>query len=161
MLIGTPFHHQGRVPGRGLDCVGLVLVIARDLGLTAFDCTSYPREPRPALLFAHARQAGFVEKPLTRAAGGDVLVMRFFEDPCHVAIATEGLAGIIHACARRGRVIEHRLDRRWRRRITGCLAFPPADGSAGQARPGLDPGPANDANAGGHPPATFVRHPPA
>ena len=24
--LGTPFHHQGRMPGVGLDCIGLVIV---------------------------------------------------------------------------------------------------------------------------------------
>ncbi len=123
-LLGTPFRHQGRVPGRGLDCVGLALVVARELGLSAYDWTGYPRLPQPRLLFAHAVRAGFRRKPVERAAGGDLLVMRFHDDPCHVAIATEGACGVIHACARRGRVVEHRLDRRWRARIVDCFVFP-------------------------------------
>ena len=128
-LLGTPFHHQGRVPGRGLDCVGLAVVVAHDLGLSAYDWTGYPRLPQPRLLFAHAARAGFRRKPVERAAGGDLLVMRFHADPCHVAIATEDARGIVHACARRGRVVEHRLDRRWRERIVGCFLFPlPAAG---------------------------------
>ncbi|RMF71341.1 MAG: hypothetical protein D6740_06865, partial [Alphaproteobacteria bacterium] len=143
-LIGTPFRHQGRLPGRGLDCVGLALVVARRLGLSGYDWTGYPRLPQPELLFAHAARAGFQRKTVARAAAGDLLVMRFHADPCHVAIATEQLAGIIHACARRGRVVEHRLDRRWRERIVGCFAFPPPDPSAlaprhPQALPGSPP----------------------
>ncbi len=112
------------MPARGLDCVGLALVVARGLGLSDYDWTGYPRLPQPRLLFAHAARAGFRRKDVGRAVGGDLLVMRFHEDPCHVAIATEGVSGIIHACARRGRVVEHRLDRRWRERIVGCFLFP-------------------------------------
>ncbi len=112
------------MPGRGLDCVGLALVVARELGLSDYDWTGYSRLPQPRLLFAHAARAGFRRKDMGCVTGGDLLVMRFHEDPAHVAIATERAAGIIHACARRGRVVEHRLDRRWRDRIVGCFLFP-------------------------------------
>jgi hypothetical protein len=32
--LGTPFRHQGRIRGEGVDCIGLVLEPARALGLT-------------------------------------------------------------------------------------------------------------------------------
>ena len=31
-MIGTPFHHQGKIPGVGLDCVGLIYCAARAAG---------------------------------------------------------------------------------------------------------------------------------
>ena len=33
----TPFHHQARLKGVGVDCVGLVIGVARELGLIAPD----------------------------------------------------------------------------------------------------------------------------
>ncbi len=49
----TPFHHQGRVRGVGVDCIGLIVEVARALklpsasgGLVAdYDERDYPREP--------------------------------------------------------------------------------------------------------------------
>ncbi len=33
--IGTPFHEQGRQKGIGCDCVGLILGIAKEIGVTS------------------------------------------------------------------------------------------------------------------------------
>ena len=37
--IGTPFHHQGRRPGAGLDCIGLIVIALRAAG---FPCRTAP-----------------------------------------------------------------------------------------------------------------------
>lgn len=118
--LGTPYLHQGRQPGRGLDCAGLVLWIAHELGLTAFEMTNYPRLPEGDRLVALARRAGFSE--VATALPGDVYCLRLVTHPQHLAIATEH--GIIHACQKRGRVIEHRLDGSWRRRIVSIFRYP-------------------------------------
>jgi len=118
--LGTPYRHQGRQPGRGLDCAGLVLSIGHELGLTAFEITNYPRLPQGDRLVALAKRAGFSE--VAEAVPGDVYCLRLVAHPQHLAIATE--RGIIHACQRRGRVIEHRLDAAWRRRIVSIFRYP-------------------------------------
>lgn len=45
--LGTPYHHQARLRGVGVDCVGLVIGVARSLGIVApeFDVGGYPRTP--------------------------------------------------------------------------------------------------------------------
>jgi hypothetical protein len=45
--IGTPFAHQHRARGVGVDCVGLVIGVARELGLvpSCFDVTGYGSVP--------------------------------------------------------------------------------------------------------------------
>ncbi|MFZ7338164.1 hypothetical protein ACLS0R_18210, partial [Comamonas jiangduensis] len=45
--IGTPYHHQARKPGIGLDCVGLVICVARQIGAVApdWDVRGYSRVP--------------------------------------------------------------------------------------------------------------------
>ena len=44
--IGTPYHHQARVRGAGVDCIGLLICVCRELGLVApdFDVNGYARE---------------------------------------------------------------------------------------------------------------------
>ena len=108
--VGTPFRHQGR-DHLGLDCIGLVVCAARDAGYTLTDRTDYPRDPNGLLSVELARQFDAVET----AAPGDILLMRFRGEPQHVAI----LAGatLIHGYASIGRVVEHGLDVKWRRRI--------------------------------------------
>lgn len=122
--LGTAFHHQGRAPGVGLDCVGLVLWVGQALGLIDYEITNYPRLPQPERLFAHADAAGLRHIPLERATGGDIACLTFMRDPQHVGLLSEGGRGMIHACARVGRVIEHRLDTHWRRRIVACFRYP-------------------------------------
>ena len=40
--LGTPWRHQGRSP-RGVDCAGLVVLVARALGLADHDVAGYGR----------------------------------------------------------------------------------------------------------------------
>ncbi len=37
--LGTPYHHQGRVKGAGVDCAGLSVGVAKELGLSDVDVT--------------------------------------------------------------------------------------------------------------------------
>lgn len=112
--LDTPYHHQGRLRGVGVDCVGLVIGVARDLGLVAsdFDVPPYPRTPDGASLM---HLAELHMQPL--AAGellepGHVVVVRFDQEPQHLGIAGDyrhGGLSLIHSVARPGRVIETRL----------------------------------------------------
>ena len=45
--IGTPFHHLARVRGAGVDCIGLVIGVARELALVPadFDVQGYAETP--------------------------------------------------------------------------------------------------------------------
>lgn len=118
-MLGTPFLHQGRMPGIGLDCIGLILVTARRLGLADFDFDVYPRQPSGDRLVRAARAAGLVET--ARPAPGDVLCLRFERDPQHLGFRTE--RGILHASERAGGVVEHRMDALWRARIVTAFRF--------------------------------------
>lgn len=111
--VGVPFHHQGRTR-HGVDCIGLVVCAARDAGLALVDRTDYPRDPNGLLPVEMARQFAAAEP----AQAGDILLMRFRGEPQHVAI----LAGttLIHGYASIGRVVEHGLDAKWRRRIVAA-----------------------------------------
>lgn len=126
--LGTPFRHQGR-GAAGLDCVGLVLVVAQRLGLFAdLDPRDYGRIPDGQTLAAGcARHLA----PAPQPAAGDVLLLRFAAAPQHLAIAGDyphGGLSIIHAWAVARRVVEHRLDALWSARIVSAWRFPGVGG---------------------------------
>ena len=117
----TPFKHRGRGHD-GLDCAGLIICALRDLGAEPQDLEAYGRLPaRDGLREAVQRNLG--QPAGTGAAGvraGDVLLMRFSQEPHHVALATEhplGGLGMLHAYAEAGKVCEHRIEEIWASRI--------------------------------------------
>lgn len=115
--IGTPFVHQGRVVGRGLDCAGVLVHVLRSLGLPHTDKRGYPRTPYKGLLRSILESQPCLQPvPRADAQAGDVLLMKFAREPQHVAI----LAGetIIHAYADGGKCVEHGFTDEWRRRVT-------------------------------------------
>lgn len=119
--IGTPFRHQGRMPGRGLDCVGVIACIGRELGLFQYDVVGYARQPTSwSSLKRHVVAAGFT--PVQVARPGDVHLMAIVDRPQHVAIQTE--RGILHAWMQARRVVEHGLDELWASRIVASYRFP-------------------------------------
>ncbi len=110
--LGTPWQHQQRQKGMAVDCAGLVIGVARALGLVApdFDVQGYQRLPDGTLL---KRCDEFMGRT-TQAAmqPGDVLVVAIDGDPAHMGILGDyrhGGLSLIHAATRAGRVIEHRL----------------------------------------------------
>lgn len=108
--LGTPFVHQGR-SRLGLDCVGLLVLAARDAGADIEDRADYAPDPGNLLPVELARQFDPAEDRLP----GDVLLMRFAGEPQHLAIFTG--ATVIHSHAAIRRVVEHHLDAKWLRRI--------------------------------------------
>jgi cell wall-associated NlpC family hydrolase len=119
--LGTPFHHQGRQKGVGLDCIGLIVVALGAIGVAVQDRTDYgPRPDGVSLvrgLLAHGA------RPVETAALGDILLFRFDRQPQHVALAN-GAGGMIHAYAPAGRVVETNLGQAWMRRLVGIYRFP-------------------------------------
>lgn len=114
--MGTPFRHQGRVVGVGIDCAGVLVHILRTLGLPHDDSRGYPRLPYEGLIESILdAQPSLVAYPKSQMQPGDVLLMRFRTEPQHVAICTGET--IIHSYSAIGRVVEHRLSPVWRARI--------------------------------------------
>jgi NlpC/P60 family putative phage cell wall peptidase len=123
--LGTPFEHQGRLRGVGIDCAGLVIGVARGLGLPHQDVDGYARAPLGgALVRELERQMDRVA--IAAAAEGDVLVLRIEYDPQHLAIVS-GLEplSVVHAYQGKGvgKCVEHRLDARWLKRIVGAFRY--------------------------------------
>ncbi len=111
--LDTPFHHQARLKGVGCDCIGLVIGVARELGMVApdFDIAGYPRVPDGTTLMNTARMH-MTEIDRAAMAPGDVVVVSFDKDPQHFGILGDyrhGGLSIIHGASNPGRVIETRL----------------------------------------------------
>lgn len=123
--LDVPFQHRGR-SRRGLDCIGLLVMIARAFGVTVYDQQVYGRDPTKLLregLRAHCGPP--VNRPFEI---DDIPLMRMNPDvePSHVAIIAPhpyGL-GMVHTYGEIGRVAYHRISKRWRQKIVEVYAWP-------------------------------------
>lgn len=113
--LGTPFQHQQRAKGVAVDCAGLVIGVARELGLVVrdFDVTGYSRHPDGHSLLRWCREyMAPVREPDLQP--GDVIVVRYETRPQHMGIIGDyrhGGHSMIHAAehAMLSKVVEHRL----------------------------------------------------
>lgn len=120
--LGTPFRHQGRQPGVGLDCAGLVVSVCRALNIPYQDAAAYGRRPHDGLLESTLSvQPAMYCVPRHAMQPADVLLMRFRTDPQHLAIYAEPT--VIHSYETVGQVVEHCLDNRWAARIVRVYRF--------------------------------------
>ncbi len=122
--IDTRWHHQGRVKGVGVDCIGLVICVAHELGLSDHVAGGYGRQPNGGRLRTELTEH-LSEVPIESMQAGDVVLMRFKDEPQHVAIISDmgGRVGMIHAHAAQRKVVEHGLDSLWRSRIVAVYRF--------------------------------------
>lgn len=124
--LGAAFRHQARGPD-AYDCVGIVISIANELGLSEFNIKTYPRSPDPQemrrLLEAHLDYVRW-----DAVLPGDVLWFRAPE-PQHLAVVTQAdPIQMVHAFARTERVVETGVDRFWRGRLVACFKYRGLDG---------------------------------
>jgi cell wall-associated NlpC family hydrolase len=132
--LGVPFLHQGRTRA-GADCVGLLVLVARDMRLRHRDLLTYGRNPNPRqLLEALSTSCERIDDP-TRPLSphevwacsrpGDIVVFWFSGPgaPQHVAIRTE--RGMLHTWANVRRVVEHGLTDHWRERVHSVWRYQP------------------------------------
>lgn len=119
-MVGTPFHAQGRMPHIGLDCIGVVVCVARELGLPHSDVAAYPMRPNGML-------RPILEEQLVRAhrepLEGDVLLMSFAGEPHHVAVMVDG-DRIVHAYATVRKCVVQSYTDHWRAKVRAVYEFP-------------------------------------
>jgi cell wall-associated NlpC family hydrolase len=118
--LGTRFVWQGRQPGVGLDCIGLVLVAADNPRLWASDKADYALSVQPERLRVAIDRFGL--QASSPARPGDLVLLTVRNAPLHLAIRSPG--GLIHADMRLRRVVEHRLDASWQARIVQTYCLP-------------------------------------
>lgn len=106
---GTRFHPQASAKGAGADCMGLIVGVARELGLPAAD-SAYSRMMAdhnfrftPRLLKKGLRETF---DPVTKPSPGDVLLLRLGGKAQHLAIMTAPNKMIHTYGAGPGKVIE-------------------------------------------------------
>lgn len=121
---GVRFMHQGR-SAAGLDCLGLLILTARTLGLRfgddavdTLDIPTYGARP-DVLLLKQKLDTHLNPIPLDTVREADVVVLKVDGLPQHLALITDypmqGELGMIHAYAPARQVVEHRYDTQWRR----------------------------------------------
>jgi cell wall-associated NlpC family hydrolase len=118
--IGTPWQHQGRLANVGLDCIGLICVVANVLGMDYKDSATYRRIPHNGEL-EKALNENLIIIDEQSAQPGDIIAMHLDGEPCHVGLLSN--YGIIHADYRVGRVVETVLDDTTKSKITGWYRF--------------------------------------
>ena len=122
-LLGTPWAHQGRTPGVGIDCAGVVVHILALNGIR-YDVSGYAYEPNGELTLHADSCLTRISKAAFQPA--DVLVFRIKKLPQHVALATD--KGILHSFNRGpgtlSKVVETGLTDQWRAHIVAAYKFP-------------------------------------
>ncbi len=94
--LGTPFHHQARLKGKGCDCLGLIVGVVDEMGLkdahgrllSSYDEITYPKEPDGAYLIDKLTDI-LIEVPIADARAGDLALFKVRENPQHLAILTD------------------------------------------------------------------------
>lgn len=128
--LGTPFQHQGRIKGRGVDCIGFPWGVAKELNLLQnIDLDSpgvkpylgYGKAPVPSK-FLGALNEHLVQIEFSEVLMADLILFRGKLYPNHLAIVTD--YGVIHSSAERGKVVEHRIDDKLKLKRLYAFRFP-------------------------------------
>lgn len=137
LLEGTPYQHQGRLPGVALDCIGPLVVAAAHFGHRApgWDITGY--SPAPDGSLQPLLDEHLTRKPREQLGLGDVVLNAFrLGPPRHIAIIVGEQYGqwvMLHADGLVGRVQRERLqyERRYYRFVQGySVPWLSAEGAA-------------------------------
>lgn len=102
--LGCPYRARGRSRD-GLDCVGLLVVVSRDVGydVSAADIPDYPDTPDGRLMPLFA---AFLRRISDRdATTGSVVVFTDGPSPCHAGIITAPHGAYVHSHVRKGLVV--------------------------------------------------------
>ncbi len=120
----TKWVHQQALLGLALDCIGLIAADAAYCGsaegarfLANPQNRQYGPNSQPEVLLAACRE--FMDEiPVAEALPADVYLMRFVQEPQHFGfLSALDPPQMIHTWAMRGKVVEHGIDVKWRRRI--------------------------------------------
>lgn len=121
--LGTPYQHQARLKGVGVDCAGLLIGVARELGIADVHVAGYGPVPHAGMLRATVEQHCIrIDAPEPAC----VLLMGWLPGPegeQHLAILTDADT-IVHAYAHAQACVEHRYSSAWRARTRGYYRMP-------------------------------------
>lgn len=122
--LDVKWRHQGRNPDVGIDCAGLVVLVAKDLGLSNYDSTNYHRNPLNDKFIQHFSE-NMKKKHVAKRQVGDVVLFRDKMFSCHSGFITykNGVEHVTHAYAKRKCVIEEPVTDEWKKKMTYCFEF--------------------------------------
>lgn len=110
--LNTPYHHNARVLGAGVDCAQLLCAVYERAGLIPHIEPRYPHDWHlhndGERMLAHVLEYA-AEIPLSDIEPGDILLFKFGRAFSHAAIVT-GANQMIHAVKRAGAVIMSDID---------------------------------------------------
>jgi len=114
--LGVPFLPSGRSKN-GLDCTGLPAVVYAELGLTNYDIKRYAPTPQKDTFYIQLSKCPDIVRvfDVTDLQDGDLIIMALPSYPCHIGIKTD--IGMIHSYNKIGKVVEHRLNKTWKKSI--------------------------------------------
>lgn len=118
--LDTPFRHQGRLKGKGSDCVGVVLGVGKSLKLLDYELSNYGRLPDGMLMYKIMCEQ-LVKVSVDTMQYGDIILFKFHSEPQHVGFYTD--IGILHSYADVKKCVETSLDDVWRSRIVDVFRF--------------------------------------
>jgi NlpC/P60 family putative phage cell wall peptidase len=122
--IGTPFVHQGRRLGAGVDCAGVVIGVAEDLGIAPVgfrDPKGYASNPANRLI-EELMDKWLVRVPKSEVQPGDILFFKYARLPQHMGILTDR-GTFVHAYKVGPGVVEVTYDRAWQRATVRAYRF--------------------------------------
>lgn len=122
--LGTPFRHQGRIPGVGLDCLGLIVHVGNAIERPIKSPSAYPQDPAHQGLLAGAEANEGLARitDMTALQPGDILLIQIGGHVRHLAIYTGPT--LIHVWGGGvNQVCEHSIDPRWWRRVAAAYRF--------------------------------------
>lgn len=138
--ISTPFHHQGRGKYLGVDCIGLLVGVCKELNLKSdlrdkvsgriiplheLDEPNYSRLPNNNQLQGKLKQF-FKEITTEKVDIADILLFSIDKWPQHIGIVTDYIDNeyfFVHSTEPVGRVMFSRYDQRFKRLTTGIYRF--------------------------------------
>ncbi len=120
---GTPFHHMGRVKGVGVDCVGLAVGAARNIGIEVIDSANYPKFPIHGI-FNQMVDSQTVPVDLCDVLPGDILKFKWVREPQHLAVViSTNPIRMIHAYSQVDMCVTSDFDVMWQATFTDARRF--------------------------------------
>ena len=120
---GTPYMHQGRKRGLGLDCIGVVTSVCDLLGYKYEDFHDYSPIPDGVTLCRELAK-WFDEVPDNDLLVGGVVVFNMATLPRHCGIITP--YGLVHCWQEVGKCVHHVFSKKWQRRVHKVYSWRPS-----------------------------------
>jgi NlpC/P60 family putative phage cell wall peptidase len=125
--IDTPYHHQAKLKGVGVDCAMLIAGIAEEFFDTTINTPVYSPEwhlhNKQEMMLEILDSFNCVPKELYKREPGDIITFRFGRVQSHLGILVENNE-FIHARLDIGKVVKNQLSGEWTRRLGFCYKFP-------------------------------------